>query len=79
VAAAPVGNATAPVAEPVVAQPVAQPVAAAPVQAPVAEEEDKRKRSILESITGFFAKRDYSRKRMVVSRIVDVQKRGQWI
>lgn len=76
----------APVTPPVVAAPVAQPVApASPVQAPAASspaqalpvEEDKR--SLLDSVANLFAKRDHSRKRMVGSRVVGMQRRGQWI
>jgi hypothetical protein len=42
-----------------------------------ADEEDKR--SLVESITNLLFKRDHSGKRMLNSRIVEMQRRGQWI
>jgi len=82
--AAPVAEApvAAPVAAPVTA-PVAAPVApAAPVQAEtpatIALAGDEDKRSLVDSLTNLFVKRDHSRKRMLGSRIVGA-KRGQWI
>lgn len=49
------------------------------VLAAEAAESDEEKRSLIDSVAKLFAKRDHSRKRMVGSRIIGLERRGQWI